>query len=107
MAWFFVIIAGLFEMFWIIALKYTSDTLRFFPIVCTLIGMGGSTAFLGLALRDIPIGTAYSVWTGLGAVGTTTIGILYYKEPSDFGRIFFIALICIGLIGLKLNSVEP
>ena len=106
MTWLYIIIAGIFEIFWVVALKHTSETIRVLPMICTLIGMGGSTIFLGFALRDIPIGTAYGIWTGVGAIGTTIIGILYYDEPPDFWRLFFIGLVCIGLVGLKLNSME-
>ena len=87
MVWVYVLIAGIFEVLWVIALKYTSEDLRLIPALGVVIGMTGSTGFLALAIRQLPMGTAYAAWTGIGTLGTACIGILYYKEPSSIWRL--------------------
>lgn len=104
MAWFLLFLAGLFEVAWAIGLKYTDGFTRLWPSVFTVTGMAASFLLLALALRTIPIGTAYAVWTGIGAVGVATLGIVLFNEPRNFARLAFIALIVIGIIGLKLVS---
>ncbi len=104
MAWFLLFLAGLFEVAWAIGLKYTDGFTRLWPSVFTVTGMAASFLLLALALRTIPIGTAYAVWTGIGAVGVAALGIVLFNEPRDFARLAFIALIVIGIIGLKLVS---
>ena len=102
MAWVILIIAGLFEIGWAIGLKYTEGFSRLWPSVATAAAMIVSLALLGLALKSLPIGTAYAVWTGVGAVGTAILGIYLFGESADFARLVCIGLIVAGIIGLKL-----
>lgn len=104
MAWLFLLIAGLFETAWAIGLKYTDGFTKLLPSVFTAISMIFSLYFLSLALKTLPIGTAYAVWTGIGALGAFVFGILLFKEPIDFWRVFFISLLIIALVGLKKTS---
>lgn len=106
MAWFYVFIAGLLEVGWAMGLKYSEGFTKPLPAVITVILMIASFAFLGLALRQLPLGTAYAVWTGIGAVGTVLLGILVFKEPATFWRLFFITTLIASIIGLKLVSAE-
>jgi quaternary ammonium compound-resistance protein SugE len=102
MAWSILFIAGLLEVSWAIGLKYTEGFTRLVPSVLTLGAMTGSILLLGLALKSLPIGTAYAVWTGIGAVGTATLGIVLFGEPATAFRLASIGLIVAGIIGLKL-----
>jgi quaternary ammonium compound-resistance protein SugE len=102
MAWFMLFIAGLMEIAWAIGLKYTEGFSRLIPSVLTLTSMAASMALLGLALRTLPIGTAYAVWTGIGAVGTALLGIWLFGEPATAMRLACIGLIVSGIVGLKL-----
>jgi quaternary ammonium compound-resistance protein SugE len=102
MAWIYLFIAGLLEIGWAVGLKYTQGFTRLLPSVLTLISMGGSMGMLGLALRNLPLGTAYAVWTGIGTVGTAIAGMLLLGEPSGALRLGCIALIVAGIFGLKL-----
>jgi quaternary ammonium compound-resistance protein SugE len=102
MAWTILLIAGLMEVGWAIGLKYTEGFTRLVPTVLTLLSMLGSIVLLGLALKTLPIGTAYAVWTGIGAVGTATLGIILFGEPATALRLSSIGLIVAGIIGLKL-----
>jgi quaternary ammonium compound-resistance protein SugE len=102
MAWTILLIAGLMEIGWAIGLKYTEGFTRLVPTVLTLLSMLGSIVLLGLALKTLPIGTAYAVWTGIGAVGTATLGIILFGEPATALRLSSIGLIVAGIIGLKL-----
>ncbi|MFI5015619.1 MAG: quaternary ammonium compound efflux SMR transporter SugE [Hyphomicrobiales bacterium] len=102
MAWAYLLIAGLFEVGWAIGLKYTQGFSRLAPSVLTLASMLLSLGLLSLALRTLPIGTAYAVWTGIGAVGTAALGIHLFGEPATVLRLGCIALIVAGIIGLKL-----
>jgi quaternary ammonium compound-resistance protein SugE len=102
MAWTILLIAGLMEVGWAIGLKYTEGFTRLVPSVLTLLSMLGSIVLLGLALKTLPIGTAYAVWTGIGAVGTATLGIILFGEPATALRLSSIGLIVAGIIGLKL-----
>ena len=104
MAWFLLFLAGLFEVAWAIGLKYTDGFTRPWPSILTVIAMAASFLLLSLALRVIPIGTAYAVWTGIGAVGVAILGIVLFNEPRDLLRLAFIALIVIGIVGLKFAS---
>jgi quaternary ammonium compound-resistance protein SugE len=106
MKWFILIIAGLFEVGWAIGLKYSQGFTKLMPSILTVIGMIVSFYFLSLALRSLPIGTAYAVWTGIGAVGTVILGILLFKEPANFMRLACIGFILIGIIGLKISSAN-
>ena len=102
MAWTYLVIAGLFEVGWAIGLKYTDGFSRLWPSVGTILAMILSLAFLGLALKTLPVGTAYAVWTGIGAVGTVILGIVLFAEPATGLRLGCVGLILAGIIGLKL-----
>lgn len=104
MAWIYLLIAGLFEVAWAIGLKYTDGFTKLAPSVFTVITMITSLAMLGLALRTLPLGTAYAVWTGIGTLGTVLLGILIFQEPADAVRLACIALIVAGVAGLKFFS---
>jgi len=104
LAWFILFIAGLFETAWAIGLKYSQGFTKLWPSVGTVIAMLASFLLLSRSLRELPIGTAYAVWTGIGAVGTVILGIILFQEPKDFSRIIFIGLIIIGIIGLQYSS---
>jgi quaternary ammonium compound-resistance protein SugE len=101
MAWLMLLTAGLLEIGWAVGLKYTHGFTRFWPTIATLSCMTASMALLGLAVRTLPIGTAYAVWTGIGTVGTAVLGMLLFRESTNPMRIGFIALIVIGIIGLR------
>ncbi|MCK1710093.1 MULTISPECIES: quaternary ammonium compound efflux SMR transporter SugE [unclassified Bradyrhizobium] len=102
MAWSILFVAGLLEVSWAIGLKYTEGFTRLVPSVLTLAAMACSIVLLGLALKTLPIGTAYAVWTGIGAVGTATLGIVLFGEPATAFRLASIGLIIAGIVGLKL-----
>ena len=99
-----LIISGLLEVAWAVGLKHTDGWTRFWPSVITALLMIASFFFLSLALRSLPIGTAYAIWTGIGAVGTALIGIFVFQEPRTTARLVCIVLIVAGIIGLKLTS---
>jgi len=102
MAWTILFFAGLLEIGWAIGLKYTEGFTRLVPSVLTLVSMAASVILLGLALKTLPIGTAYAVWTGIGAVGTAILGIVLFGDPATASRLACIALIVAGIGGLKL-----
>ena len=102
MAWIILILAGIFEIAWAIGLKYTDGFTRLWPTVGTVIAMVVSIVLLGLAVKTLPLGTAYAVWTGIGAVGTVVLGIVLLGEPASAGRLISLSLIVAGIIGLKL-----
>ncbi len=104
MGWIYCIIAGLLEIAWVVGLKYSDGFTRLYPSLITIILMILSIVLLALAFRTLPIGTAYAVWVGIGTVGTVIIGMLYWNEPADFIRMMCIALIVMGIVGLKLTS---
>lgn len=104
MYWVVLIIAGLFEVAWAIGLKYTDGFTKLFPSIFTVISMIISMGLLAYALKYIPVGTAYAVWTGIGAVGTAILGIILFNESKEFIRIFFIFIIIVGIVGLKIFS---
>ena len=104
MAWAILFAAGLLEIGCSIGLKYTEGFTRLMPSVLTLAAMAGSILLLGLALKTLPIGTAYAVWTGIGAVGTAILGIALFGEPATLARLACIGLIVAGILGLKLVS---
>jgi quaternary ammonium compound-resistance protein SugE len=104
MSWFYLFVAGLFEIVWAVGLKYTEGFTRLVPSLVTAGGMVASVWFLALALRTIPVGTGYAIWTGIGAVGTAILGILLFAEPATALRVFCIALIVAGIAGLKFAS---
>ena len=107
MAWTYLFIAGLLEIGWAIGLKYTDGFSRLWPTVATLASMTLSVAFLGLALRTLPVGTAYAVWVGIGAVGTAILGIVLFDDSREPLRLLCLGLIVAGVIGLKLVSPAP
>lgn len=102
MAWIYLFIAGLFEIGWAIGLKYTDGYTKLVPTVLTVGAMIASVITLGLALKEIPIGTGYAVWTGIGTVGTAILGIILFHEPATALRLMCIGLIIAGIVGLKL-----
>lgn len=102
MSWLYLVLAGLLEIGWAVGLKYTEGFSRFGPTILTLGAMALSIALLGLALRSIPVGTGYAVWTGIGTVGTVLVGMLVLGEAASPARLVSIALIVAGIAGLKL-----
>jgi len=104
MAWIILFVAGLFEVGWAVGLKYTEGFTRLWPTVGTGVSLVMSMAMLGWALKTLPLGTAYAVWTGIGAVGTALFGILVLKEPATAARLVCLCLIVAGILGLKLFS---
>jgi quaternary ammonium compound-resistance protein SugE len=102
MNWVILVVAGLFEVGWAIGLKYTDGFSRLWPTVWTVLSMIVSLWLLGIAMKNLPVGTAYAVWVGVGAVGTVILGILLLGEPANAGRIISVALIIAGIVGLKL-----
>jgi len=106
MAWALLFIAGLFEIAWAVGLKYTDGFSRLWPSVLTVAAMIVSVVCLALALKSIPVGTGYAIWTGIGAVGTAILGIVLFGESASLARLGCIALIVAGIVGLKLVSGE-
>ena len=104
MAWTLLLVAGFFEIVWATALKFTDGFTRFWPSVGTVLAMTVSMVCMSFALRVIPMGTAYAVWTGIGAVGTVLLGILLFDEPKNAVRLLCIAMIILGIAGLKLSA---
>ena len=104
MAWLFLLVAGLCEIIWAIGLKYTEGFTSLWPTIGTVAAMAASIGFLGLALKALPVGTAYAAWTGIGAVGTAALGIYLFNEPATLLRLSCIGLIFAGIIGLKVAS---
>lgn len=104
MSWIYLFIAGIFEIVWAIGLKYTQGFTRPLPSAVTIAGMIVSFYFLSQAAKVLPIGTAYAVWTGIGAVGAIVLGIILFKEPYDLPRMLFMVLIVAGIIGLRVVS---
>lgn len=102
MAWTILFVAGLMEIGWAIGLKYTEGFTRLVPSVLTLAAMVVSVVMLGLALKTLPVGTAYAIWTGIGAVGTAILGIILFGDPATVARLASIGLIVAGIVGLKL-----
>ncbi|NYZ63894.1 quaternary ammonium compound efflux SMR transporter SugE [Luteimonas deserti] len=104
MAWFILLLAGLFEIAWAIGLKYTEGFTRPWPTLGTVAAMVASFWLLGLALKSLPLGTAYAVWVGVGAVGTAVLGIVLFDEPATVTRLVSLGLIVAGIVGLKLAA---
>ena len=104
MPWIVLVLAGLFEIGWAIGLKYTDGFTRLWPTVGTVVAMIVSLGLLGIAMKSLPVGTAYAVWVGVGAVGTAILGIVLLGEPSNAGRLVSLGLIIAGIVGLKLAS---
>ena len=106
MAWLYLGIAGLFEVVWAIGLKHTDGFTRLWPSIWTLAGMVASIGFLAQALKTIPLGTGYAVWTGIGAVGTAILGIVLFGESKDPLRLAFILIIVAGIVGLRFSELQ-
>jgi len=104
MAWVILFFAGLMEICWAIGLKYTDGFTRLVPSVLTLAAMTISVVLLAIALKTLPVGTGYAVWTGIGAVGTAILGIVLFGDPATAGRLACIGLIIAGIVGLKLAT---
>lgn len=104
MAWIYLIIAGIFEVIWAVGLKYSQGFTKLYPSLLTIGGMIISFYLLSLATKTLPMGTAYAVWTGIGALGTVILGIILFHEPFTALRIVFLFLIMAGIVGLKLTS---
>ena len=102
MAWALLFLAGLLEVAWAVGLKYTDGFTRPWPTVVTLAAMIGSMVLLALAVRTLPLGTAYAVWTGIGTAGAVLLGIVLFQEPATLARLFFVGMIVAGIVGLKL-----
>ncbi|MCW0203762.1 MAG: quaternary ammonium compound efflux SMR transporter SugE [Rhodanobacter thiooxydans] len=104
MAWIYLLLAGLFEVVWAIGLKYTEGFTRLWPTVGTLAAMAVSIVLLAIAVKTLPIGTAYAIWTGIGAVGAVVLGIMLFGDPGTLPRLLCVALIVVGIVGLKLTA---
>ena len=106
MAWVYLLIAGAFEIVWAVSLKFTEGFTRLWPSVGTVVAMGVSMVCISFALRSIPMGTAYAIWTGIGAAGTVIVGMVWFNEPRDAMRLVSIVVIIAGIVGLKLSSAS-
>jgi quaternary ammonium compound-resistance protein SugE len=106
MAWLILIVAGLFEIGWAVGLKYSEGLTRLWPSLLTAVALVASMTLLGVAMRSLPLGTSYTVWTGIGAVGTVVLGIVLFGEPATAPRLICIALILSGIVGLKLTTPD-
>ena len=104
MAWVILVLAGLFEVGWAIGLKYTAGFTRLWPTMWTILAMIISLWLLGVAVKSLPVGTAYSIWVGVGAVGTVILGIVLLDEPANAARLISVTFIIAGIIGLKLAT---
>lgn len=104
MAWFILIIAGLLEVCWAVGLKYTDGFRKPVPSVLVAVAIIASMALLGVALRTLPVGTAYAIWVGIGALGTAIAGILLFNEPVTLARLFCLVLLVAAIVGLKLTA---
>ncbi|QDU74291.1 Quaternary ammonium compound-resistance protein SugE [Bremerella volcania] len=104
MAWWILLAAGLLEVVWAVGLKYTEGFTRFWPSLLTAVALAGSMYLLSVAVRDLPIGTAYAVWVGIGAAGTAILGMVVLNEPVSPIRLFFMALLAIAILGLKFST---
>ena len=104
MSWAILVTAGLLEVVWAIGLKYTDGFTRFWPTVATVAAMVLSVWLLGIAMKSLPVGTAYAVWVGIGAIGTAIFGIILFAESANTGRLLSLLLIFAGIIGLKLST---
>jgi quaternary ammonium compound-resistance protein SugE len=105
-AWILLFLAGLFEIIWAVGLKYTEGWTRLIPSLVTGAALISSFFLLSTAVKSLPIGTAYAVWTGIGIVGAAVFGIVLFKEPATFSRLFFILLILVGIVGLQYSNQD-
>jgi quaternary ammonium compound-resistance protein SugE len=104
MAWVYLLAAGVLEIAWAIGLKYSDGFTRFWPSVWTALSMVASVVLLALAVRTVPLGTGYAIWTAIGVLGTSALGILLFAEPLNAWRLLFLALIVFGVVGLKWTA---
>lgn len=104
MVWLYLFIAGIFEIVWAIALKYSEGFSKFWPSAITVVAMAISIYFLAIALKSLPIGVAYTFWTGIGVIGTVILGMILFDESKDLLKIVFILLIVTGIVGLRVFS---
>ncbi len=104
MAWFILCAAGMLEVAWAVGLKYTRGFSLFWPSFWTALAMAASVLLLGLAIKKLPLGTAYAIWTGIGATGTAILGIVLFNEAVDWKKLLSLAFIIIGIMGLKLTA---
>jgi len=104
MSWVILFVAGLLEVGWAVGLKYTDGFRRPLPTVLTVIAIAGSMWLLAIAAKTLPIGTAYAVWVGIGATGTALLGIVLFAEPTNPARLFFLALLVVAIVGLRLTA---
>jgi quaternary ammonium compound-resistance protein SugE len=104
MNWAILVVAGIFEVGWAIGLKYTQGFSRLWPTVWTVFSMIISLGLLGISMKTLPVGTAYSIWVGVGAIGTVILGIVLLGEPMSAARMISVALILAGIVGLKLST---
>ena len=104
MSWYLLLVAGLFEVAWAIGLEYSDGLSKPVPTAGTVVALVVSMVLLAKAVENLPVGTAYAVWTGIGAVGTATLGIVLFDEPADLARIAFISVIVVGIVGLHVSS---
>lgn len=107
MPWVYLLVAGLLEVAWAVGLKSSQGFTKFWPSVVTVVAMAASLFFLDLAIRDLPLGTAYAVWTGIGAVGTVLVGVIAFGDSASAARLACVALIVAGIVGLKLVTPDP
>ena len=103
-SWLILAVAGLFEVGWAIGLEYSHGFSKLLPSIFTVISLVASMLLLATAVRSLPIGTAYAVWTGIGAVGAATLGVVLFDEPSSLARVGFISLIIVGVVGLNFTA---
>jgi quaternary ammonium compound-resistance protein SugE len=106
MKWIYLVTAGFFEVGWAMGLKYSQGFTKILPSAITVAGMVASFYFLSLSLKSLPLGNAYAIWTGIGTVGTVVLGIILFKEPINVMRMICIALIVVGIVGLKMISTD-
>jgi quaternary ammonium compound-resistance protein SugE len=107
MSWIYLFLAGILEIVWAIGLKYTEGFTRLWPSVITIAVAWLSFYLLALAVKTIPVGTGYAVWTGIGAAGVALLGMFLFGEPATVSRFFFLGLIIVGIVGLKLSAGSP
>ncbi|MDY0266997.1 MAG: multidrug efflux SMR transporter [Methanimicrococcus sp.] len=104
MHWIYLFIAGLFEIVWATSMKYSDGFTKLYPTIVTIIGMIISFYFLAQATKALPLGTAYAIWTGIGALGAVIVGIILFKEPTTAPRLIFVGCLLIGIVGLKITA---
>ena len=104
MSWSLLVVAGLFEIAWAVGLEYSDGLSKPMPTAATVLALVVSMVLLARAVENLPVGTAYAVWTGIGAVGTATLGIFLFDEPADLARVAFIGVIVVGIVGLHVSS---